>query len=1558
MADTVTLECKEAIDGCATLVFTSENILPNNIMRAEMYYNDGNNDPLTHTYDYESNSNLKWMSQSLKPSDIKTGTVNITGLNNGDTYIFKLMIVYRNSSQQILTAWSNQTPDKMVIPRQLAPEIVSGSMNSRDTTTYFVNMSYPNDFFYDPSAAYKLVFLIYNNVLTPSNVNKVLPAQEFVIVPSNPETQFLLTGLQNDKTYEISCFCSSNNSNVSEVSNTILATLSVTPTPPYLPIPTFHYEDGSVTLTTNLLSVGKADDTWFRFVLEILDSTDGPIYAIPLPYVSGMFSTTPIPDYSIRTNHADLTTYFSTGNEYRVRFRAVSSSGTSAASNDILTFTPMKYATAPTLRVTDVNDINGDITFDWSASTLNGATLYTYNLELRTSSASPDPYRQYFLTERNLVAEQLPTRTQYYANVTPIVYNPNYDSVYNRLGRNHIIVSSDKLAGQTSSQVYATSYVKMIAPTLVVSYAQENVNSIATFTMTGPVNSSGISFEKYQIVELDVNGNQVTGGKILDVSLTESQYNIVIDELNNGNVYNFAARSVVNTGTTVSTTDTNLRNKLIYGDLGSSQRIIPWSPPAAPIVEVYATGNHFITLSLSEQNVSATTGVSAFRHFTFGSFSNDNVIPTLSNNRHTFYEKNNGQVYTIQPSAVYFDPNNSTDIAVQGSTLYAEPTYSDSVYKPQKVVATASDNGTITVKWISPTLGRNDDRMVFQEYNIYSILDNEEPQLETPVFTTPLEAVISGLDLGARYQIKVEAVYSDQVSTDGAELASDVSNYIYPYTLADAPLLNNVIPGSTQLTVEYDAPLNSGGGTIVGYRIYYKSGTNFTTENYVDFKPAALINTLYSLINGTRYKVAVAALTSNPNNALQELEGDSDLSSLYYVPRPDTIATIQNFQMDTNASDVAHDVSTGSVELAWTEITDSALLSIGFIYELRQINVSSLSGVTSMSDIQNITTNLIQITDMHSSSYTVNNLPLGVDAIFIINLKVNDPNNVGEYIYGLPPSGPVITSPYDSTPDAINGTAAEGLDHQVNVTWLEEATIGGQAVSHYKVYQRLYTTNNTGVYEVVATQTHSPAELEYATNGDTYQYYVAPVLVTGEEAAISEFGTIQVTATPFAAPTACVIATDKLSAVDGQVVISLSQASQADGSPILGYHLYENGTRVTDNLQTDYVTFPVTITGLDNGTEYSYIARPVYANLNNTSIKLEGPVSNTATKIPFKADIAPTITRIQNVDETHIKVYYSFTADINTGLVLETEELYLDVNGEEDIVTSNPVELTVEAGMLLNLKMRSEFSNPNVVLPNVVLDKISSDYSTMQQFRAYSAPTISSLQPKTVGDGKVYLGLKDIALNSHYSVFQKYIVRTYLAATDDSRLTDVIQGELGEVNVYKQTGIEIENILISGLTNGTSYRFEVTAVGGPQYSSLSITNPNPDLESSPPLFITAVPTAVKVPTIESYRITSTSIILQVQAHYQALTNVLLFISPTLSIYYPDGSSPAQLYYETGPASASTADDSGIMNIPIQLNGITPSSVQMAAIALNDDGKSPTYFYPSPPNNKLSGTYQA
>jgi len=1553
MADTVTLECKEAIDGCATLVFTSDNILPNNIMRAEMYYNDGNMDPSTHTYDYESSANLKWMSQSLKPSDIKTGTVNITGLNNGDTYIFKLMIVYRNSSAQIFTVWSNQTPDKMVIPRQLAPEIVSGNMNSNDTTKYYINISYPNNFFYDPSAAYKLVFLIYNNDLSPLNVNKVLPVQEFSIAPSNPQTEFLLTELQNDKTYEISCFCSSNNSNVSIVSNTILATLSTTPTPPYLPIPAFNYDNGSVTLTTNLLSVGKAEQTWIYFVLEILDSNDEPIHSIQLPNVIGMFSTTTIPDYSVNTKDINLINYFSTGNEYRVRFRAVSSSGISALSNNILTFTPMEYATAPTLRVTDVNDLNGDITFDWSESTLYGATLYNYKLELLTSADSSEPYRQYLLTDRNQVSNNLPTRTRYYANVTPIVYDPNYESVINRLGVKYTIVQSNTLIGKKSSQVYATSYVKMTAPTLAVSYAQEYVDSQATFTITAQDNNSGILFEKYQIVQLDVYGNQVTDGIILDVGATESLVNIVIDSLDNGIAYYFAARSVVNTGTTVSTTDTNLRNKLIYGDLGLSNRIIPWSLPAAPIVEVYATGNHFITLTLLEQNVIYTTGVSAFRYFTFGDFSSDNVIPTISNPRHTFYEKTNGQVYTIQPSAVYFDPNTSTNIAVQGNTVYAEPTYSDSIYKPRSVVATASNNGTITVKWLAPTLGNIDDKMVFQEYKIYSILDNNEPELENPVFTSPLEAVILGLDLGSRYTIKVEAVYRDQVLSDGDELASDVSNYIYPYTLADAPVLNNVTPGDIKITVTYYAPVNSGGGTINGYRIYYKSGTNYNTVNYMDFKPASLSNILTPLINGTRYKVAVAALTSNPNNTLEELEGASVLSSLYYVPKPDTIATIQNFEMYSNASDVAHDVNTGSVVLTWTEITDPALQEIGFKYQLRKINVSSLSGVTvnSISAINDITVSTIEITDMQASSYTVNDLPLGEDAIFIINLKVNDPNNSGSYIYG-PPSGPVITKPYDSTPDAIRGTNAQGLSSQVNVTWTEQATIGGQEVANYKVYQRLYTVNNTEVYDPVATNTYSPALLN-ATNGVTYQYYVAPVLVTGEEAAFSEYGTIQKTATPFAAPTACVIATDKLSAVDGEVVISMISASVANGSPILGYHLYENGIEVRDNLQTDYVSFPVTRNELDNNTVYSYIANPVYANLNNTSIKLEGPDSNTATKNPFRADIAPAITRIRNVDETHVQVYYYFSADVETGLLLETEKLYLNVNGSDQQVTSNPVELTVEAGTLLNLKMRSEFSNPNI--PS---DKISSDYSTVESFRAYSVPTINSLQANTVGDSIVYLGLKSIALNSHYSVFKKYIVRTYLAATNESRLNDLIQGEEGEVSIYKQGDVEISNIRISGLTNGTLYRFEVTAVGGPQYGSLDVNNPNPDLESSP-IYIVERPTAVQVPRIESYTLTSTSIILQVQSYYQALTNVLLFVSPSLPIYYPNGSSPAQLYYETGPASASTAGYNGIMNITIQLNGITPSAVQsLAAIALNDDGKSPTYFYPSAPNNTLSGTYIA
>jgi hypothetical protein len=1524
-------------------------------MRAEMYYNDGNLAPGSTSYDYTSSGNLKWMSQSLKPSDIQTGTVNITGLTNGENYIFKLMIVYRNSSNEVITLWSNQTPDKKVVPRQVAPVIedIDGK-NFNDTGTYFVNLIYPANFFYNMNIVHKIIFLLYNNELNPDRTDKVLTAQEFTLDNAAPQTRFLLTDLKNENTYEISCFCSADGFNLSPVSNTILAELSLRPTPPYLPIPEFFYDNGNVRLTTNLSSSGKATVGSFYYTLEILNNTkDSVLHSIPFANITSydIFSEPPR-DFSFNTS--DYPSHFIIGEQYNVRFKATSASGTSITSTtNILTFTPMKKASAPVLQVTGINSSSGDISFDWSASTLNGANLYNYIHELRTDPLSAQPSETSETSERSVVSDDLVIGTQYYANVYAQVYNPNYATVVNRSGDYHTIVTSDKLNGLISNQVYATSYVKMNAPALNEHYDEGVVNEEAKYSIVAANNNSGISFEKYQIVQVHDDNTPVSGGIIHDVTSADSLDDVRITGLTNGTPYRFSARSVVRTTSNFS--DSTLRGVLIYGDLGPSETIIPWRRPDAPSSDLIEEGNHFITLSLTENNTAAT-GISVFRHFSFGSFSSD-LVEVSHHNVHlaykTFYNLINDREYTVQPSAVYTDPNTGADIVVQGNSVQGTPSYTASPYVPTNVAVTALATGIINVMWGAPSTTTQvaDDKLHLQYYRIYSVLDSVPTLQHDNIPTSLLSKDISGLTPGSLYTIKVEAVYHDDI-TDGTEVASVSSSGIYPYTPASAPTLVNVTPGNQQLTVDYQAPTELGGRPIRKWRIYYAPGPNFAPLDWEDFEdPDDRTIILSDLNNGTSYKVSLVAFTTNPNTG-EELEGvSSPLSILSFVPRPDTIADIKDFQLVRNGFDIQHDVTTGSVELSWTAITAPDLRSIGFVYQLRQINVDSLSAidVNDISDIEAITTHTYEITDMNGSSYTVSGLPLGAPSIFIINLKVNDPNNSGSFLYGIP-SGPVVTYPYDNTPDAVQGTQAVSSNKEVTVSWTSAASIGGQVVTGYNVYQREYTADNSNTYLPIASNiTASSYNKTGLSNGTIYQYYVAYVLSSEEVSAFSEYGTIQVTATPFAAPSACVIDTDKNSPVSGQIVISLSHASEADGSPVLGYHLYENGIELTGAPQTGYVTFPVTRDGLNNGDTYSYFAKPVYANLND-GIILEGPASDTVTKIPFKVDIAPVITNIQNIDETHIDVSYSFTADPTTGLVPESKKLYLYVNEvrQEEPVGNSPVRLEVSAGMTQHLKMISSFLNPNYTTVMV-----NSSYSATRKFRAYSAPSITSLDVLTVGDSKVYIGLLAAGLFPNSSVFKNYIVRTYLAAADGSRLNDIPQA--APVESDDQT----TEILISGLTNGTPYRFEATAVGSSD-PSLDFSGDNLDLETNSPTFTQATPTAVKVPEIKGYKLINgnTTIQLEVQSYYQALTNILLFVSPSDSSYYPGGASPAQLYYEIGSVAASTADAAGKMYIPIQLNGITPSAVHsIAIIALNDDGKSPTFFYPSPPSNKLSGTYQ-
>jgi surface protein len=238
---------------------------------------------------------------------------------------------------------------------------------------------------------------------------------------------------------------------------------------------------------------------------------------------------------------------------------------------------------------------------------------------------------------------------------------------------------------------------------------------------------------------------------------------------------------------------------------------------------------------------------------------------------------------------------------------------------------------------------------------------------------------------------------------------------------------------------------------------------------------------------------------------------------------------------------------------------------------------------------------------------------------------------------------PTITS---ITPG--NGTAT--------VAFTAPANDGGSAITDYK-----YSIDGGLTWESVGSTT-SPFTITGLTNGVEYDIQILAVNAAGEGAASNE-----VTITPFtvaSAPTGMVATPG-----DGQIAIAFTPGNDG-GSPVTNYEYSLDGGQTWIPLNPADATSPVTITGLDNGTEYTVQIRAVNAAGS-------GAASGDVTATPVTVPSAPT-NLVAAVGDGQFTI--DFTPGNDGGSTVTNYEYSLDGGATwiafSPAVTTSPVTIT------------------------------------------------------------------------------------------------------------------------------------------------------------------------------------------------------------------------------------------------------------------------------------------
>ncbi len=348
--------------------------------------------------------------------------------------------------------------------------------------------------------------------------------------------------------------------------------------------------------------------------------------------------------------------------------------------------------------------------------------------------------------------------------------------------------------------------------------------------------------------------------------------------------------------------------------------------------------------------------------------------------------------------------------------------------------------------------------------------------------------------------------------------------------LPTAPAITSVLPGDASVEV-YFTPGSEGGSPITNYEYSLDGGNTWIALDPAD---ATSPITITGLTNGTEYSIVLRAVNSVGSG---ETSNEVKVTPIT-VPGAPTITTITP--------------GNGTAVVAFTPPADNGGNAISnYEYTIDGTNWIALSPAST------------------SSPFTISGLTNGTE----YSVKLRAVNDAGSSAA----SGAVTTTPR-TVPSAPTGLTATPGDGQIEIAFTP-GNDGGSPVTNYQ-----YSLDGGQTWITLnPADASSPITIPGLTNGTEYTVQIRAVNAAGAGAASDE-----VTATPVTIPSA---PTNLVATVgDGQLTIDFTEGFDG-GSPVTNYEYSLDGGQTWIPFNPAATSSPVTITNLENNTEYTVILR-------------------------------------------------------------------------------------------------------------------------------------------------------------------------------------------------------------------------------------------------------------------------------------------------------------------------------------------------------------------------------
>ena len=502
---------------------------------------------------------------------------------------------------------------------------------------------------------------------------------------------------------------------------------------------------------------------------------------------------------------------------------------------------------------------------------------------------------------------------------------------------------------------------------------------------------------------------------------------------------------------------------------------------------------------------------------------------------------------------------------------------------------------------------------------------------------TDTSHTVTGLTNGQSYTFRVRAVNSA-----GRSAASAASASVIPATVPGAPANIGVTGGDQEVELSWTAPASNGGESITGYE-YERSGSG----TWISTGGTDTGYTVFNLTNGQPYRFRVRAVNSvgagaasaaSPNitpatepdapTGLSATVSDQEVDLIWTAPASNGGATILRYEYELDFSGTW--TSTGGTASSYT-VTG---LTNGQSYDFRVRALNRVgAGAASLSEFATPTATLVAPDTPFGLSATPGNgqvmlswvQPSGGAALThyeydlegsetwistggtATSTTVTGLNNGQSYTFRVRAvnsagasgaSGSRSATPQATEPDAPESLSFTPGDGQVTLRWRVPGNDGGDQITHYE-----YEVDGSGIW-ISTGSTATSHTVTGLDNGQTYVFRVRAVNAQGNGDPVT------LEATPSRstgrggsggggddgpreprpqAPTNLL-----LEVGDGQVTLRWDAPEGEGAAAIIDYEYRINGKG--EWISTGSTDTTHTVTGLDNGTEYTFEVRAVSSN--------------------------------------------------------------------------------------------------------------------------------------------------------------------------------------------------------------------------------------------------------------------------------------------------------------------------------------------------------------------------